>query len=137
MTEPFYAVFDTNVLVSALMSRRSDSPTVALLDYVVDGRIILLYNEEILNEYDDVLHRSKFDFSDERIHAVIELVRTGLQLNPTESGEPFPDSDDRVFYEVALSKDGAYMVTGNLRHFPKTPIVVTPAQMREIVEGCK
>ena len=51
MTKPFYAVFDTNVLVSALMSRRADSPTVALLDYVVDGRIVLLYNEEILNEY--------------------------------------------------------------------------------------
>ena len=64
----------------------------------------LLYDEEILSEYDDVLHRSKFDFS-----------------------------DDRVFYEVALSKDGAYMETGNLRHFPKTPFVVTPAQMIEIV----
>ena len=135
MTEPFYAVFDTNVLVSALMSRRPDSPTVALLDYVLDGRIILLYNEEILKEYDEVLHRSKFDFSDERIQTVIDLVKTGLQLDPTESGETFPDSDDRVFYEVSLSKDGAYMVTGNLKHFPKTAIVVTPAQMMKIVEG--
>lgn len=137
MREPFYAVFDTNVLVSALMSRRADSPTVALLDYVVDGRIVLLYNEEILSEYDEVLHRSKFDFSDERIQAVVDLVKTGLLLEPTESGEAFLDSDDRVFYEVALSKDGAYMVTGNLRHFPKTPIVVTPAQMMKIVEGCE
>jgi putative PIN family toxin of toxin-antitoxin system len=137
MTEPFYAVFDTNVLVSALMSRRADSPTVALLDYVVDGRIVLLYNEEILNEYDEVLHRSKFDFSDERIQAVVDLVKTGQFLEPTESDEAFPDSDDRVFYEVVLSKDGAYMVTGNLRHFPKTPIVVTPAQMVKIVEGCE
>lgn len=32
----FYAVFDTNVLVSALMSRRKDSPTVALLDFVLE-----------------------------------------------------------------------------------------------------
>jgi predicted nucleic acid-binding protein len=47
MTKTFYAVFDTNVLVSALMTRRVDSPTVALLDYVVDGRIVLLFNEEI------------------------------------------------------------------------------------------
>lgn len=133
MKMTFYAVFDTNVLVSALMSRRADSPTVALLDYVLDGRIILLYNEEILNEYDEVLHRPKFDFSDERIQTVIDLVRTGLRFDPTESGESFPDSDDRVFYEVALSKDGAYMVTGNLKHFPKTPIVVTPAEMMKIV----
>ena len=133
MKMTYYAVFDTNVLVSALMSRRADSPTVALLDYVLDGRIVLLYNEEILNEYDEVLHRSKFEFSAERIQAVIDLVRTGLRLDPTESGETFPDADDRVFYEVALSKDDAYMVTGNLRHFPKTPIVVTPAQMMKIM----
>ena len=133
MKMTYYAVFDTNVLVSALMSRRADSPTVALLDYVLDGRIVLLYNEEILNEYDEVLHRSKFDFSDERIQAVIDVVRTGLRLDPTESGETFLDADDRVFYEVALSKEGAFMVTGNLRHFPKTPIVVTPAEMIKIV----
>lgn len=61
-------------------------------------------------------------------------MKTGLRLDPTVSGETFPDSDDRVFYEVALTKDGAYMVTGNLKHFPKTPIVVTPAEMKNIVE---
>ena len=45
-----YAVFDTNVLVSALMSKRDDSPTVLLLNHVLDGRIVLVYNEEILSE---------------------------------------------------------------------------------------
>ena len=62
MTKTFYAVFDTNVLVSALMSRRADSPTVVLLDYVLDGRIVLLFNEEILSKYNEVLHRTKFGF---------------------------------------------------------------------------
>ena len=135
MTKTFYAVFDTNVLVSALMSRRADSPTVALLDYVLDGLIVLLFNEDILNEYNEVLHRSKFGFSDERIQAVIDLVKTGMCLDPTTSSEDFPDPDDRVFYEVALTKDGAYMVTGNLKHFPKSPIVVTPAEMIKIMAG--
>ena len=114
----FYAVFDTNVLVSALMSVRQDSPTVRLLDYVLDEHILLLYNDEILREYDDVLHRDKFHFSKERIKAVLELVKTGLSLDPTTSSENFPDPDDRVFYEVAMSKDGSYVVTGNQRHFP-------------------
>ena len=135
MTKTFYAVFDTNVLVSALMSRRADSPTVALLDYVLDGLIVLLFNEDILNEYNEVLHRSKFGFSDERIQAVIDLVKTGMCLDPTTSSEDFPDPDDRVFYEVALTKDGAFMVTGNLKHFPKSPIVVTPAEMIKIMAG--
>ena len=133
MTKTFYAVFDTNVLVSALMTRRADSPTVALLDYVVDRRIVLLYNDDILGEYDEVLHRAKFDFSDDRIQAVIDLVKTGIHLDPATSSEDFPDPDDRVFYEVALAKDGSYMVTGNVKHFPRTPIVVTPAEMIQMV----
>lgn len=45
------------------------------------------------------------------------------------------DPSDAVFYEVALSKDGAYLVTGNIRHFPKNPIVVTPAEMMRILAG--
>ena len=132
--ETFYAVFDTNVLVSALLTTRQDSPAVLLLDYVLDGRIVLLYNDEILSEYDEVLHRDKFNFSDERVQALVDLVKTGIHLNRTESSEAFPDSDDRVFYEVALSQDGSYVVTGNLRHFPKSPIVVSPAQMLRIVD---
>ena len=137
MMDTFYAVFDTNVLVSALLTTRQDSPTVLLLDYVLDGRIVLLYNEEILSEYNEVLHRGKFNFSDERVQALIDLVKSGLHLNRTESSEAFPDNDDRVFYEVALSQDGSYVVTGNLRHFPRSPIVVTPAQMVKIVEGVR
>ena len=129
----YYAVFDTNVLVSSLLSKRKDSPTVLLLDYVLDGKIVLLYNDEILGEYEDVLRRSKFDFSDERIMAVMELVMTGLSLGRTPSKDNFLDVDDIVFYEVALSKEGAYLVTGNQRHFPKLPIVVTPAEMLQII----
>lgn len=130
----FYAVFDTNVLVSALMSKHADSPTVLLLDYVLDGRIVLLYNEDIINEYKDVLHRDKFHFNDEQIDALLDLIRTGLYLDPTASQETFADEDDRVFYEVALSKEESYVVTGNAKHFPKSPIVVTPAEMMQIIQ---
>lgn len=130
----FYAVFDTNVLVSALMSKHADSPTVLLLDYVLDGRIVLLYNEDIINEYKDVLHRAKFHFNDEQIDALLDLIRTGLYLDPTASQETFADEDDRVFYEVALSKEEGYVVTGNTKHFPKSPIVVTPAEMMQIIQ---
>ena len=135
MMHTFYAVFDTNVLVSALMSRRADSPTVLLLDYVLDGRIVLLYNEAIIHEYEEVLHRGKFDFDEDSIQNLMELVKTGLHLDPTESDEIFADKDDRVFYEVPLSKDDGYVVTGNTKHFPKSPIVVTPAEMMQIVQG--
>ena len=130
----YYAVFDTNVMVSSLMSKRTDSPTVKLLDFVLDGQIVLLYNEEILEEYKEVLHRSKFEFSENRINAVLDMVATGLNMERTPSGETFPDADDAVFYEVALSKEGSYVVTGNQKHFPKSPIVVTPAEMLQIIQ---
>jgi putative PIN family toxin of toxin-antitoxin system len=132
-----YAVFDTNVLISALLSKREDSPTVLLLNHVLDVRIVLVYNEEIVSEYQEVLHRDKFGFSDERIKTVLEVVRTGLCLGRTPSNEIFPDQDDAVFYEVALSKEGTFLVTGNFRHFPKSPIVVTPAEMISILEEKK
>ena len=46
-----YAVIDTNVIISALLSRHSDSATVKVLDYLYDRMIIPVYNDEILEEY--------------------------------------------------------------------------------------
>ena len=40
-----------------------------------------------------------------------------------------PDEDDRVFYEVCLSEEDSFLVTGNLKHFPKEPQVITAAEM--------
>lgn len=135
MKQTYFAVFDTNVLVSALLTKRTDSPTVRLLDYVLNGRIVLLYNDDIIREYEEVLHRGHFAFPDERVQALIDLVRTGVMLEPTDSGETFIDEDDKVFYEVALSKDDGYVVTGNAKHFPKSPIVVTPAEMLALIQA--
>ena len=134
MRRTYYAVFDTNVLVSALLTKKADSPTVQLLDYVFDGQIVLLYNEAIIREYEEVLHRGHFAFPDERVRDLIDLVKTGLQLDPIDSGENFIDEDDKVFYEVALTQDDGYVVTGNTKHFPKSPIVVTPAEMVAIIQ---
>jgi len=131
----FYAVFDTNVLVSSLLTKRVDSPTLQLLHLVLDGQIVLLYNDDIIREYEDVLHREHFGFSTEHVQNLIDLVKTGLYLDPTESRETFTDNDDKVFYEVALSHEDGYVVTGNIKHFPKSPIVVTPAEMMQIVQG--
>lgn len=55
-------------------------------------------------------------------------------LGRTSSEEKFLDPKDIVFYEVALSKEGSFLVTGNTKHFPKTPIVVTPAELLEIIK---
>lgn len=125
-----YAVIDTNVLVSALLTSKSDTATVQVIEAFLNGQIIPLYNEEIINEYEIVLNRPAFHFSEEKVNLYISSIRQkGLLASRIPSNFEFPDSDDAVFYEVALSKEDAYVITGNLKHFPKTPIVVTPAEM--------
>ena len=129
-----YAVFDTNVLVSAMITTNSQSPTVKVMVKVAEGQIIPIYNYEIITEYDAVLHRGKFNLREHDIANMIEMIlECGIPLPRTTAVEEFIDVDDAVFYEVALSKEGAYLVTGNIKHFPKVPIVVTPAEMLNIV----
>ena len=130
-----YAVIDTNVLVSALLpSQKVSNPTMVLRE-VFRGRITPVYNEEILDEYKEVLSREKFHIHQARIDTVVNHIKnTGLELERTKSWEGvFPDPKDIVFYEVTLRKDDAYLVTGNIKHFPKKPFVVTPAEMVAIL----
>ena len=130
-----FAVIDTNVLVSALLpSLKVSNPTMVLRE-VFKGRITPVFNEEILDEYKEVLSREKFHIHQARIDTVVNHIKnTGLELERTKSLEGvFPDPKDVVFYEVTLSKDDAYLVTGNIKHFPQKPFVVTPAEMVEIL----
>ncbi|MBO4447217.1 MAG: PIN domain-containing protein [Bacteroidales bacterium] len=129
-----YAVYDTNILVSALLSRKPDSAVVLALETLLSGEVTPLYNDEILAEYDDVLHREQFKFPEDLVSGVVnQIKKDGIPSERISSGESFPDPDDAVFYEVALSKDEAFLVTGNTRHFPKTPIVVTPLEFLKIL----
>ena len=52
-----HAVIDTNVLVSALLSKKDNSSTVLVLEYILDGTVKLVFNDCILAEYDTVLRR--------------------------------------------------------------------------------
>lgn len=129
-----YAVIDTNVIVSALYSTKTDAATVLVLDFLTIGKIIPLVNQEILAEYAEVLSREKFNFSSEKVSKWLKFFNEyGLQAVRSESQEIFIDEKDIVFYEVALSIEGSFLVTGNIKHFPKTPIVVSPAEMIQIL----
>ena len=94
--------------------------------------------QEILDEYDEVLHRRKFSFSEERIRRVLTMIQQfGLAVNPSPTGEILIDMDDLVFYEVVMEKrveDDAYLITGNIKHFPAREFIVTPAEMMKILE---
>lgn len=132
----YYAVIDTNVFVSALLSKRADAATVQVLDAMLDGKIVPLYHEDILAEYDEVLHRKRFHLKEETIRLVMDAVmQYGMEVFQQPTGEILADMDDLVFYEVAMEKrdDDAYLVTGNQKHYPIRDFIVTPAEMMEII----
>lgn len=129
-----YAVIDTNIFVSALITHNSSAATVKVLECMLFHRFIPLYNEEIIAEYEDVLHRRKFKLTEDQIRTVIDYVKqNGISSDRIPYDGNMPDEDDRVFYEVTLSKEDSFLVTGNLKHFPHTPKVVTAAEMIEII----
>jgi len=132
----YFAVLDTNVLVSALL--RMDSVPAKILDEAISGSIVPLFNDDILAEYEDVLRRKKFPFSDYQIRAMIDGIRSrGIQVEAGPIDVTIPDLDDIVFYAVVMEKrkeDDAYLVTGNQKHFPKEPFVVTPKEMLDMIE---
>lgn len=131
-----YAVIDTNVLVAAMLTRNPNSPTVQIYDCIEGGVIVPMYNDEIIAEYKDVLSREKFHFSMEVIEDTLALiVEKGISATRFLYEEPMIDEKDRVFYEVTLSNDESFLVTGNKKHFPITPQVVTPSEMIAIIQS--
>ncbi len=131
----YFAVLDTNVLVSALL-KKSSVPAM-ILDEAADGSIAPLYDDDILAEYEDVLHRKKFPFAERDIRAVIEAIKSrGIHVEAGAVDVTLPDMDDVIFYAVVMEKrkeTDAYLVTGNLKHFPKEPFIVTPREMLDII----
>ena len=134
-----YAVIDTNVIVSALLSRHSDSATVLLIERMLRGDLIPVFSSETMREYAEVLGRKKFKFSHEQISYILSAIaRYGLMLEPSPSGEILPDMKDLPFYEVVMEKrktDESYLVTGNQKHFPILPFIVSPKEMLDVMDG--
>ena len=133
----YYAVIDTNVVLASLLSRHDVSATVKVMEEILNGRIIPLYHQEILEEYEDVLHREKFHILESSIRKAIDSIRdNGIEVYPQPTGEILVDMDDLIFYEVAMEKrdDDAYLVTGNKKHYPIKDFIVTPSEMIEILE---
>jgi putative PIN family toxin of toxin-antitoxin system len=131
----YYAVIDTNVLVSAML--KWDSNPGNILELAFGGTIIPLLNESIVSEYREVLARPKFHLTQDIIDSVVgELERQGLRVDAEKLDIELPDPKDLVFYEVVMEErksEDAYLVTGNIKHFPAKPFVVTPRQMLDVI----
>jgi putative PIN family toxin of toxin-antitoxin system len=131
----YYAVIDTNVLVSALL--KFQSVPGSILQLCINGIICPLYDDRILYEYKEVLSRPKFDFEKEVIEQTLSMiVKTGIKVDANNIDIELPDPKDVVFYEVVMTernKEDAYLVTGNIKHFTSESFIVTPREMLDII----
>ena len=132
----YFAVIDTNVLVSSLI--KVDSIPRLIINLVKDGTIVPIINGEILKEYYDVLFRKKFLFDSVVVNEMLsEIKKKVLLVDKIESNEPFIDDDDKVFYQVLMSARqtlNVYLITGNKKHFPDRDYIVSPREMLDIIE---
>ncbi|MBQ6157841.1 MAG: putative toxin-antitoxin system toxin component, PIN family [Thermoguttaceae bacterium] len=131
----YYAVIDTNVLVSAVL--KQDSVPGMIVELAFGGLIIPVLDETIENEYRKVLTRPKFHLTEDIVETIVATFRRrGLYINADTMDIELPDPKDRVFYEIVMEErkeKNAYLVTGNIRHFPSRPFIVTPRQMLNII----
>ena len=117
-----------------LLAKKPSSATRRVINSMHSGKIKPLYNDEILAKYFDVLSRSKFHLNEVRINELLYFIKqNGIDSSRFPYDGTMPDEDDRVFYEVCLSKEDSFLVTGNLKHFPKEPQVITAVEMIEIL----
>ncbi len=130
-----YAVIDTNVIVSAMLKQSSIPGLV--LEFALSGIIIPILNEEIVSEYRNVLIRPKFCLTPEIVDNLIQTLEYyGEYIKPERLNIDLPDPKDVIFYEVVMEKrkeNEAYLITGNIKHFPKEYFIVTPREMLEII----
>ena len=127
-----YAVIDTNVIVSSLLTRNHDSATARVMNAVYEGKVIPLVCDEILGEYEEVLYRAQLKLDPAKCDYILSLIRDQAEpMHPVHTDASMPDEDDRIFFEIALAGQDVFdsrLVTGNIKDYPKADFVVSPSE---------
>jgi uncharacterized protein len=128
-------VLDTNVVVSALLKPGSLEDQVLRLGLA--GRLRLCLSAETLAEYARVLPRPKFKLQPGEVRqALARLHAASAMFSPVLSIGISKDDPDNRFLECAAAAGAAYLVTGNIKHFPKQykgTQVVTARRLLELL----
>jgi len=127
-------VFDTNIIVSALLSPHG--LPASILNLVLKGNVKIVYDNNILSEYIDVLSREYLKINQEMVNIFLDFIKKdGEYRIAIPQGEHFEDEDDKMFYELYKSGDVDYLITGNKKHFPKEKGIVTAREFIDILNN--
>ena len=130
-----YAVIDTNVIVSALLTTDNKSPTYLILKMITERRIIPIVNKEIIEEYKKILNYNKFNFDKEKIKILINyLENNNVKSYLKDIKIDMKDIFDLPFYLAFIDMHylDPYLITGNKKHFPSNINIVSP---REFIDN--
>lgn len=131
-----YAILDTNILVSALLSKHPDASTVKVFQNTLTGKITPIYNGIIIGEYNDVLKRKKFKFDHQLVDVIIGyILKYGISVEYTPTNINLPDPKDEPIYQayyVTKNTQSSFLVTGNLKHFPTEPKIISATEFVKI-----
>jgi len=125
------AVIDTNVIVSALLN--TNGLPAKILQLVFESKIKLICDKRIFAEYRNVLSREKFHFDNGLIFYLLSFVEAeAMFVDAVPQNIMFNDQDDKKFYEVFKTAQADFLITGNIKHFPKEKAIVTPSEFLQI-----
>ena len=125
-------VLDTNVIVSALLSPLGNPAKIYRM--FLTGLLTLVFNPDILDEYQDVLSRPRLGIQAvdaETVLSAIEQYGKSVEPLPYTNVIAMIDESDRIFYDTAKNA-AAYLITGNIRHYPQEPFILTPREFLEV-----
>ena len=112
------AVLDTNIIVSAGI-RAEGAPAKLVIDWDLDGQVQLVTSPLIVEEYRAIAGRPKFHrFGFPPLWLEFLIEESMYLSDPVRWPHAGPDPKDMPFLALAHSA-GAWLVTGNLRHFPQ------------------
>lgn len=132
MTQFF--IVDTNVIVAGLLSQRADSPTVRLLDGMIDGSLMFLLSPELLAEYRSVLLRPRIAvahrLNETEVDAFLaEITANAIWREPPAAPVMAPDSGDTHLWALLSCEPNAVLITGDallLQNPPNDRVVMRP-----------
>lgn len=106
-------VFDTNVLISALLFENS-KPAQALRYALTHGKVLL--SLDLLEELNEVLGREKFNrylTSEEREEFLAAFIERAVLVDITENVQECRDPKDNKVLELALNGEAQYIISGD------------------------
>ena len=128
-------VLDTNIFVSYLLPSKRISAVKIVVTEILKGKATPVFSDAIISEYNRVLRYKKFGFSQNKVQDLLDAVfEKGFCVSPDESDVSFVDKSDKCFYDAAVAASAKWLITGNKRHFPHEPFIVTAAEYLDLTK---